>query len=87
MSTNEWISVKDRLPCEGGDYICARNRFSCSEVVAFCSGDEDLDNARWFDSESTSSFYAVTKERRDALKDYGKVTHWMPLPEPPKDQP
>ncbi len=80
---NNWISVKDELPSDSGDYICARNRIPNSEVVSFCSGDEGCDNGRWFDSESTTLFYAVTKERREALKDYGKVTHWMPLPEPP----
>ena len=81
---SDWISVNDKLPAESGDYICARNMFKSSDIVAFCLGDDDCDNARWLDSDRGALFYSATKERREKMKNYGVVTHWMKLPEPPK---
>lgn len=67
---NKWISVEDRLPAETGAYLCAT-----------------LDKAEGITDIFIHSFWVI--EHRDSInkfgcKPYQKVTHWMPLPEPPK---
>lgn len=72
-TVGEWISVSDRLPSEYGNYI------------AFCEG------------EVMECTYAPPKKGMipgwstcDAhgVHFFGEksVTHWMPLPEPPKEE-
>ena len=66
----EWISIKDRLPKEGGRYWCYlehQNDLGLSHFQWNCSYNE---NEKRF-----SDRYLIDGE---------KVTHWMPLPEPPK---
>ena len=60
----KWISVKERLPDDGKDYlvtdgaVCMVAAFRC-DVNKF-----DFWTIHWWSNE--------------------EVTHWMPLPEPPK---
>lgn len=72
----EWISVKDRLPDESGTYLVY--------APTYCRGSSSgLDNvrgvmfARWRKHWSIEVGYH---------KRPGCVTHWMPLPEPPKEE-
>ncbi len=67
--SNEWISVKDRLPTaeemrRGHGYV----------IVAFESGDV----RRGWLSLSKKTWSHETPQNR--------VTHWMPFPEPPKEE-
>lgn len=66
----EWISVEDRLPEDGGFYI-----------VGFKNGGSFLG---WYNSEKwhnpKGKEYGITK-----FGDNNTVTHWMPLPKPPKE--
>lgn len=82
---SDWVDVNERLPEYSGDYICTRARYPDSEVVAFIVADSD-EPARWFDSQSAHSvaynFSQMSAEQRDRAKTFGKVTHWMPMPEP-----
>lgn len=67
----EWISVKDRLPDRTERVLCA-----CWDYVTKSYWHELLwfENGNWWKSLATY----------DA--NYNKhVTHWMPLPEPPKE--
>jgi len=66
----EWISVNDRLPEEGGRYWC------------FLEHQNDLgkSNFQW-----NCSFNETESVFSDSTLNDGEiVTHWMPLPEPPK---
>lgn len=84
----DWISVKDRLPdhgryltycqsffvpdvgyCEIVDYFCDEMKMPSQYKFA------EEREAGWWDYENEDDlFYRVTN-----------VTHWMPLPEPPKE--
>lgn len=69
----EWISVKDRLP----DKAC------------YCFVYDDLPRAEYYAKyNKKDGFYYFENEEGDYVpykETNAKVTHWMPLPEPPKD--
>lgn len=74
----EWISVKDRLPEKNGEYIVT----ACDEGCPYGEGiwystvvvPSEFYNGEWLWYEGTQKYYLE-----------GIVTHWMPLPEPPKE--
>lgn len=71
MVTPMWISVKDRLPEEGGYYlICQKDKSWFDEVIQ---------TARW--NKVTQSFRGA---QAGCFMEF--VTHWMPLPQPPKGE-
>ena len=75
--TNPWISVKDGLP-EIGEHHCSDDVFvrTAEGGVGFCALVENCFGTRWFECERPSPW-----------GDEGcEVTHWMPLPEPPKEE-
>jgi hypothetical protein len=66
----EWISVKDRLPNKDTEVLC-------------CSVRGDLFIGKYLEAIYTEDVYVfVDTNRWDARS----VTHWMPLPEPPKGE-
>lgn len=72
---NEWISVKERLP--------GRN----CEVLAYYGfvreGSDDLG----YMCMGTLEYYAHDENPHFQHESSGvRVTHWMPLPEPPKEE-
>lgn len=71
MPTNtNWISVDDRLPDEKGEYLVAYH--PCW-----------YDSVHWDKTEvGLDSFRGKTAW---AKKKFQRVTHWMPKPEPPKE--
>ena len=80
----EWISAKDRLPEKKGAflvYVKTKNKW-CGYIkttwfTPCYEGVEDHMQGKqvWYDYDSDQGDYEV----RD-------VTHWMPLPEPPKGE-
>ena len=64
-----WVSVKDRLPDKEGQYICWFGKNTLIKGAAIATYLEEL--------KAFGSF--------ESLKTYPNVTHWMPLPEPPKE--
>lgn len=71
----EWISVKDRLPEEKGQYIVAYHP---------CYWD-DVDESKTVIG--VDSFRKVTKGHQWAKHKYQRVTHWLPYPAPPEVTP
>ena len=66
----EWISVKDRLPEDYNNYDYMLCYFEGWDDMFFQRTLEyDIEEKEWSDHEGNV---------------YNKVTHWMPLPEPPK---
>lgn len=78
-SVPQWISVKDRLPDVAGMYIVT----ACDE---WCSHGEGI----WYDTVVVVAEYSGgCWNWNDNGTDYDiddLVTHWMPLPEPPKGE-
>jgi hypothetical protein len=64
---SEWVSVKDRLPSEGGRYWVY-----VEEIT-----DTGKSHYQW--NAAYGEFHRFTETNMN-----GTVTHWMPLPEPPK---
>lgn len=85
---SEWISVKDRLPNKNDDYLTARvTKWHSVSIdvlsfaldlhkTGFCDFEDSnyIGMAGWYDYDSDWGYY-----------DLDGVTHWMPLPKPPKD--
>jgi hypothetical protein len=65
----KWISVKDRLPKCFGTFIVAVT---------------EPDKTAYTDSADYDPFLKTWKTSNYFAKGY-EVTHWMPLPEPPKE--
>lgn len=68
----EWISVKERLPEKDEEYY-RRNDCWPEYIVMIAEG--IVPTTLEWDGESWSDDY-----------DCYNVTHWMPLPEPPKEE-
>lgn len=67
---SEWVSVEDRLPDTAGEFLV---------VYHPCYGDKVTSEIRV----GIDSFRGKTTW---AKRKYQRVTHWMPLPEPPKGE-
>ena len=85
VTVQEWISVKDRLPEEDGSYLVTTNSF----------GDRQSVKLRWFakDGENVDAYDLAGQKDVWYLYDsecgyvsVKTVTHWMPLPLPPKGE-
>lgn len=83
---NEWISVKDRLPEESGIYLVnvhQEDEYRCGDLVweAWYNSHNLVfppsDSIGWV---LLNEFYQFSDSMRD------DITHWMPLPEPPKEE-
>ena len=77
---SKWVSVKDKLPKKNNDYLCVLNTHTIS-VCSFAHNlkkvdkyDFDAKKSGWYDYDSEWGYYEITN-----------VTHWMPLPELPKE--
>lgn len=72
----EWISVKDKSPQEKGQYLVAYHPAHW-DSVNYEKTAVDVDSFRGGNAYKRSSW---------AHNKYWLVTHWMPLPEPPKGE-
>ena len=74
----QWISVEERLPERNGEYI-----------VTACDEGEPYDEIIWNDTVVVCAEYYkgcwTWEENNTEYSLDGIVTHWMPLPEPPKE--
>ena len=71
----KWISVKDRLPAHNINVLCTNNKGICyDEKEPFVAHREH------------ESWWCQVNPFNYAEYEDVKVTHWMPLPEPPKEE-
>lgn len=82
---NEWISVKDRLPNEKGEYLCY---FQASygewiNISKFSFNLEEVDSFDFY-GKNRNGWYGYDSEWGYFERD--NITHWMPLPEAPKEE-
>ena len=85
VTVQEWISVEDRLPENDGSYLVTMNSFGGRKYIG----------VRWFakDGEAVNEYELAGQENvwyyHDSEWGYisiDSVTHWMPLPQPPKGE-
>ena len=85
VTVQEWISVNDRLPERDGAYLVTTNGVSGLQNV----------KTRWFakDGEMVEAYDLAGQKDVWYLYDIecgyvsiNSVTHWMPLPQPPKGE-
>ncbi len=67
----KWISVEDRLPPDKGKSILVANGHGYVRILAFWNKDDA--GWKWID-------------QNGHFKHFNDITHWMPLPEPPKEE-
>ena len=84
VTVQEWISVEDRLPENDGSYLVTMNSFGGRKYIG----------VRWFakDGEAVNEYELAGQENvwyyHDSEWGYisiDSVTHWMPLPQLPKE--
>ena len=74
---NEWISVNDRLPKSKQMVLC----YTPCDGFMFVGYYQEIEpNPYW------KSYWNIITAMRSTKKITKKVTHWMPLPEAPKDE-
>ena len=69
VTVQEWISVDDRLPENGGYVVCIAKRNPFSRFMPMVAR---IEKNGWVNP--------ITEQY------ISEVTHWMPLPEPPKGE-
>ena len=81
----KWISVKDRLPEADGNYLVFEKGYliPAIRVLSFARDGRKVDKYD-FHREWKNVWYRYDSEWGHIT--IGDVTHWMPLPEPPKGE-
>ena len=84
VTVQEWISVKDRLPEKDGGYLVVSNYFS-HQSINVRSFAKDGETVNEYDLAGEKNvWYRYDSEYGYVSTD--SVTHWMPLPLPPKGE-
>lgn len=83
---SKWISVTERLPDTDGEYLIFSNGYvgilpPCISTALFAKSLRG--KCLMWDEPDRSGFYNYDGEGEWEEKG---VTHWMPLPEPPKEE-
>lgn len=77
MILMEWISVKDKLPTKNDkDVVCLINGYPMLGIVT----DANL----FLGNEQIYFYWPNGKWLKNNY--YAEITHWMPLPKPPKEK-
>ena len=81
VTVQEWISVKDRLPDKTGRYLVLKNR-----IAPDCLGGNrtDIVILRFFVDKGFRMPTHIPDWINEEINE--EVTHWMPLPDPPKGE-
>ena len=76
VTVQEWVSVDDRLPdsCGFPCLLCGENSFGQIRVFEGFTGYMERGKHEWHSNQ------------KDVDIDVWTITHWMPLPHPPKGE-
>ena len=76
VTVQEWISVEDRLPdaCGFPCLLCGENSFGQIRVFEGFTGYMERGQFEWHSNQ------------KDIDIDVWTITHWMPIPQPPKGE-
>ena len=81
VTVQKWISVDDRLPKETGRYLAVKERIAPD----YLGGNRtDIIILRFFVDEGFRMPAHIPDWINEEINE--EVTHWMPLPEPPKGE-
>ena len=80
VTVQEWISVNDRLPEESGNYIVCCDDSSCSYGEGIWYSSDVVVVSEYYEG-SWTWYEGCTEWSLENI-----VTHWMPLPQPPKGE-
>lgn len=81
----EWISVKDRLPDKNGRYLCCKESVCGGEYIDICSFAKNLYKVDKYDFKGMKRMGWYTYDSEWGYGEMCGVTHWMPLPDLPKE--
>ena len=81
VTVQEWISVKDRLPDETGKYLAVKKRIAPDD---FGGNRTDIVIIRFFADDGFRMPTHIPDWINKKINE--EVTHWMPLPQPPKGE-
>ena len=85
VTVQEWISVDDRLPEAGGSYLVTTDVFGKYSSVKIRSFAKDGETVNEYDLAGEKNvWYRYDSEYGYVPTD--SVTHWMPIPQPPKGE-
>lgn len=77
---NQWISVKERLPETPEEGLGVRY----SDCCLVCDS-HDWCGMAYYLTDGQKSWWEFADAQNKNKIDWTEVTHWMPLPKPPKD--
>ena len=81
----KWIPVTERLPQEDGNYLVfEQHAYGTATTTLRFAKDARLVDKYDFDRAFKNVWYRYDSEWGHITIDY--VTHWMPLPQPPKGE-
>ena len=81
VTVQEWISVDDRLPDETGRYLAVKNRVAPDELGG---NRTDIVILRFFVDKGFRMPTHIPDWINEEINE--EVTHWMPMPNPPKGE-
>ena len=85
VTVQEWISVKDKLPEKDGGYLVVINYFGNHQSINVRSFAKAGETVNEYDLAGEKNvWYRYDSEYGYVSTD--SVTHWMPLPLPPKGE-
>lgn len=78
-----WIPVEERPPEEQGQYIVFVDGKVTTDFYSVC---EDIKQWLSYNGEFNALYIDPYSSKPKREPPYPKVTHWMPLPSPPKEE-
>ena len=81
VTVQEWISVDDRLPDKNGRYLAVKKRIAPDELGG---NRTDIVIIRFFVDDGFRMPTHIPDWINEEINE--EVTHWMPLPQPPKGE-
>ena len=85
LEKTKWISVEDRLPEEDGSYLVTTNRFGNRQGINICCFAKDGETVDEYDLAGQKYVWCLYDSEYGYVST-DSVTHWMPIPQPPKGE-